>query len=123
MTYKLYISFLFLVLSCSSPVKIIKLSDKYPDRSDRIYQTNLIIHYSHQEIQQNYTTIASIQLDNNEIYGNLNYDTRMKVYLLNRINRIGADAIIYNEEKSDSNYTYFDAVYYDKNYNRNPFKD
>tara|TARA_Y100001970_G_scaffold274612_1_gene374683 strand:- start:133 stop:498 length:366 start_codon:yes stop_codon:yes gene_type:complete len=112
--HKFYILLLFLIISCSSPVKIIKIVDKYPDRTDRVYQNNLMIHFSMKDIQDEYTTIATIRLNNNEIYGNLNYDTRMKNYLLNRINRVGADALIYNEELSDKEYTYFDAIHYNK---------
>jgi len=101
----------------------VKITNKYPDRLNRVYQNNLIIYYSINEIEYDYTTIANIQLNNDEIYGNLNYDTRMKAYLLNRINRIGADALIYNEKKSDSEYTYFDAIHYNKNYNLNSFNE
>ncbi len=112
MIYKFYILSLFFILSCSSPVKITKILDKYPDRYNRTYQNNLRIYFSLDEIEYEFIVIATVQLDNSEIYGELSYDTRMKDYLLNRINRIGADALIYNEELSDSSYTYFDAIYY-----------
>ena len=123
MFYKSYTLFLFFILSCSPPVKIIKISDKYPKRHNQSYQNNLIIYFSLNEIEYDFITIANIRLDNNEIYGNLNYDTRMKNYLLSRMNRIGADALIYNEDLSDSSYTYFDAISYNRHDNLNPLDD
>ena len=112
MLYKSYILFLFFILSCSLPIKITKISEKYPDRNNRSYQNKLIIYFPLDEIEYDFLVIARIRLDNDEVYGNLSYDIRMKDYLLNRINGIGADALIYNDELSDSIYTYFDAIYY-----------
>tara|TARA_X000001036_G_C20216010_1_gene617786 strand:- start:7 stop:333 length:327 start_codon:yes stop_codon:yes gene_type:complete len=108
------------VLCCSYPIKITKVVDKYPKRYDSPYQNQLVIYFSLDEIEEEFTVIANIQLNNNEIYGNLNYDTRMKDYLLNRINRIKADALIYNENLSNTNYTYFDAISFDREQVLNP---
>tara|TARA_B110000014_G_scaffold174471_1_gene124581 strand:+ start:227 stop:553 length:327 start_codon:yes stop_codon:yes gene_type:complete len=108
------------VLCCSYPIKITKVVDKYPKRYDSPYQNQLVIYFSLDEIEEEFTVIANIQLNNNEIYGNLNYDTRMKDYLLNRINRIKADALIYNENLSNTNYTYFDAISFNREQVLNP---
>ncbi len=108
------------MLCCSYPIKITKVVDKYPKRYDSPYQNQLVIYFSLDEIEEEFTVIANIQLNNNEIYGNLNYDTRMKDYLLNRINRIKADALIYNENLSNTNYTYFDAISFDREQVLNP---
>ena len=108
------------MLCCSYPIKITKVVDKYPKRYDSPYQNQLVIYFSLDEIEQEFTVIANIQLNNNEIYGNLNYDTRMKDYLLNRINRIKADALIYNENLSNTNYTYFDAISFNREQVLNP---
>ena len=114
MLNKSYILSLILILCCSYPIKITKVVDKYPKRYDRPYQNQLVIYFSLNEIEENFTVIANIQLNNNEVYGNLNYDTRMKNYLLSRMNRIKADALIYNEKLSTMNYTYFDAISFDR---------
>ena len=114
---------LLFISSCASPVKITKIADKYPKKYQAPYQNSLTIYFSLDEIEYDFITIASVQLDNSHIYGNLNYDTSMKNHLLNRINGIGADALIYNQELSDSNYTYFDAISYIRHDNRNPFFD
>lgn len=108
------------MLCCSYPIKITKVVDKYPKRYDSPSQNQLVIYFSLDEIEEEFTVIANIQLNNNEVYGNLNYDTRMKDYLLNRINRIKADALIYNENLSNTNYTYFDAISFDKEQVLNP---
>ena len=108
------------MLCCSYPIKITKVVDKYPKRYDSPYQNQLVIYFSLDEIEEEFTVIANIQLNNNEIYGNLNYDTRMKDYLLNRINRIKADALIYNENLSNTNYTYFDAISFNREQVLNP---
>ena len=86
---------------------------------NRVYQDELIIYFSLNEIDYNYIVIATIELKNNTVYGDLNYDDRIRRYLLNRINGIGADALIYNDSLSDSTYTYFDAIYYIKNNDSN----
>ena len=120
-------SFILLVLlfivSCASPVKITKIADKYPKKYQSSYKNSLTIYFSLDEIEYDFVIIASVQLDNSHIYGNHNYDTSMKNHLLNRIKGIGADALIYNQELSDSNYTYFHAISYIRNDNRNPFFD
>ena len=118
MLYNFFILSLLFIFSCASPIKITKIADKYPD--DRSYQSQLIIYFSLSEIEYDYTIIASIQLENSAVYGNLMYDKRIKNYLLDRINGIGADALIYNDNLSDSSYTYFNAIHYIRHINLNP---
>ena len=110
MRYNSIILSAFVILSCYSPVKVTKIVDRYPN--DTNYQSELIIYFSLDEIERSYTVIANIQLENNVIYGNFQYDDRIKDYLLDRINEIGADAIIYHNKNSDSSYSYFDAIKY-----------
>ena len=112
MIYKFYIVILVLICSCSAPINVTKLADKYPHIDERVNHTNLIIYHSMDSITDDFIVIATIKLTNDIIYGNLNYDNRIKGLLLNRINKIGADALIYNEIISDSTYTFFDAIHF-----------
>ena len=118
MKHKFNITILLLLYSCSAPINITKLVDKYPNIDERVNNNDLIIYQSTDNIIDDYIVIAKIQLTNDIIYGNLMHDNRIKGLLLSRINKIGADAVIYNDIISDSVYTFFDAIHfisYDKN--------
>ena len=76
------------------------------------YISNLTIYSPIDSIQYKYSIIANIEIRNNAISGNLIFDERMKKYLLYSINEIGADALIYNEDKSNQDFSYFKAIKY-----------
>ncbi len=99
-----------IIVSCYSPIKVTKIADKYPEI--RNSHKELVIHFSSDEIKFNYEVIANIKLENKVIYGNLLYDKRMKSYLLNTVNNLGADAIIFNSNTSDSINSFFDVIIY-----------
>ena len=107
----LIISYIFLY-SCGGPINITKLLDRYPEYDENSDTHKLIIYRSTDEIDSNYKIIAKINLTNSAIYGNLSYDQRIKELLLNKINDIGADALIYKEVESDSLYTIFEVIYF-----------
>ena len=72
---------------------------------------------------QDIRNLSFLQVIKHSHNQDLNYDDRIRRYLLNRINGIGADALIYNDSLSDSTYTYFDAISYNRHDNLNPLGD
>ena len=80
------------------------------DRNTGQYHNELLIYFSINEIDREYTRIASIKISNNAIYGNLIYDKRITNYLIDELNQIDGDALILNESKSDEETTYFDVI-------------
>ena len=106
------IIFCTLFILCCAPIKTIEKSTQSTKTQKN--KQELKIFFSKDEILNDYNTIAEIELKNKAIYGNLLYDQRIINYLIDELNRIGGDALLYNELKSNMNNTYFDVIHYIK---------
>ena len=76
--------------------------------------TKLKIFFPDEYIEYKYKIIAEIVIENSFIDGDLVYDERAKRYLLERMNNVGADALIINEDCSNLIQTCFYAIRYKK---------
>ena len=97
-------------MACASPIKTTILHKEID--LNKHYNSELIIYEQNDSIQYKYLIIAEIELDNNIIWGNLAFDNRIKKHLLDNMNEISADALIYNNEKSNQSFSYFKAIKY-----------
>ena len=66
--------------------------------------------YSSMEFDKEYIKMAQIKMKHNVIHGNLEYDERMKNFLLQAINDFDGCAIINDESLADDVYYYFNII-------------
>ena len=113
MKNKIYIFTFLFFISCSSPVKITYINEGiYPEETNQRYALELTIYQPRDSIKYEYVVVGEIEVNNNAVWGNLIFDKKIKRYLLNTTNQIEADALIYNEEKSNQSFSYFNAIRY-----------
>ncbi len=98
------------LISCASPVKTTIVNKEIKLNKQHI--SELVFYEPSDSIKYEYLVIAEIEIDNKAIWGNLLFDNKMRKYILDSINEIGADALIYNEEKSNKYFSYFHAIKY-----------
>lgn len=110
MNSKVLTYFLFILFSCSVPIKT-TLIDEFDNYSKKNH-LELKIFSSEEHIEYNHKIIAEIIVQNNFITGDLMYDKRAKRYLLENMNSIGGDALIVNNKCSNSIETCFYAIHY-----------
>jgi len=106
------IIFCTLFIVYCAPIKTIEKSNHFEKTKKN--KDQLKIYFSKDEIPVEYDIIAQIELKNKAIYGNLLYDKRIINYLIDELNQIAGDALLYNELKSNMKSTYFDVIHFIK---------
>ena len=115
MNFKALAYFLFILFSCSVPIRTTLIGEL--SNYDEKNHLDLEIFSPEEYIKYNHKVIAEITIENNFIAGDLMYDERAKRYLLENMNSIGADALVINNECSNSIQTCFYAILYtEQNY-------
>ena len=115
MNFKALAYFLFILSSCSVPIRTTQIGEL--NDYDEKNHLDLKIFSPEEYIEYNYKVIAEIIIENNFITGDLMYDKRAKRYLLENMNSVGADALVINNECSNSIQTCFYAIHYtEQNY-------
>ena len=116
MNYKIAILSALFFYSCALPVKTTLIQNNGSTaKYDQKYNKNLVIYIPSDEIKYEYEIIARIEVENDAVWGDINFDKKIKKYLLDSVNDIGADALIYDEEVSNKSYTYFDVILFNLN--------
>ena len=70
---------MFLMYSCALPVKVYDLNNN--KNGNERYNSELIIYLPTDTIQAEYAVIAYIEVKNEAVWGNLNFDEKIKSYV------------------------------------------